>query len=90
MTFNANFSLFTAKERKSDKSPHQTGTVEILASDIAAVINHLQTAQQENNYRDEAVVKLRIAAWETESKGGLQYLNGKISPPMPKTEDQPF
>ena len=40
--FNAKFSLFPAKERKSEKSPNSTGSIEIPATEIPALIAYLQ------------------------------------------------
>ena len=80
--FSANFSLFPAKEKKSEKSPDSSGNIEFAVSDIPAVIEHLQTAERQTNYKEIEVVKLRVAGWNTESKGGMRYVNGKVSPPM--------
>lgn len=81
--FTARFSLFSAKEKKSEKSPDSTGTVEFSASELPAVIAYLQdTANMQEDYQGNSVVKLRIAGWNATSKGGLAYVNGKVSPPM--------
>ena len=78
---NASFSLFPAQEKKSERSPDYGGTIEIPADQIDALVAHLGT-QPENNWKDEPVVKLRIAGWKAQSQGGKNYLNGKISIPM--------
>lgn len=95
--FSANFSLFPAKEKKSEKSPDYTGTIEIPASELDALRAHLSSTP-ENNWKDEPVIKVRIAGWKAQSKGGLNYINGKVSPPMEQpaasaattTDDAPF
>ena len=81
---NASFSLFPAQEKKSERSPDYSGTIEIPADQINALVAHLGTAP-ENNWRDEPVLKLRIAGWKAESKAGKQYVNGKVSVPMAQT-----
>ena len=78
---NASFSLFPAQEKKSEKSPDCSGTIEIPVDQINALTSHLGS-QPENNWKDEPVVRLRIAGWKTESKSGRNYVNGKISIPM--------
>jgi uncharacterized protein (DUF736 family) len=78
---NASFSLFPSKEKKSERSPDYSGTIEISVSEIDALVAHLGTAP-ESNWKDEKVVKLRIAGWHAESKGGMKYINGKVSTPM--------
>ena len=78
---NASFSLFPSKEKKSERSPDFSGTIEVSVDQIDALVAHLGTAP-ENNWKDEKVVKLRIAGWNATSKAGASYINGKISTPM--------
>ena len=94
---NASFSLFPSQEKKSERSPDYSGTIEIPVDQINALVAHLGTAP-ENNWKDEPVVKLRVAGWKAESKSGKQYVNGKVSVPMaqsataaqPQPENIPF
>ena len=81
---NASFSLFPAQEKKSERSPDYSGTIEIPADQINALVAHLGTAP-ENNWKDEPVLKLRIAGWKNESESGLKYLKGLVSVPMAQT-----
>ena len=78
---NASFSLFPVREKKSEKSPDVTGSIEISVDQLNDLISHLGT-EPEQNYKGEAVVKLRIAGWNATSKAGVQYINGKVSKPM--------
>ena len=80
--FNASFSLFASKEKKSEKSPDHTGSIEILADEVQAMISYLQTAEREDDWQGNSVVKVRLASWNSESKNGLRYQRGKVSPPM--------
>jgi len=80
--FNASFSLFASKEKNSEKSPDHTGNIEILADEVQAMISYLQTAERENDWKGNSVVKIRIASWNNTSEGGLQYQKGKVSPPI--------
>ncbi len=92
---NASFSLFPVRDKKSERSPDYSGTIEIPADQINALVAHLGT-QPENDWKDEPVVKLRIAGWKAQSQGGKDYLNGKISVPMQQrtsasnTNEMPF
>lgn len=92
--FTSNFSLFPAKEKKSEKSPDMTGTIEIPVDQINALVAHLGT-EPESDWKGDGVVKLRIAAWSSESKAGTKYLKGKVSTPMQQQQssaasDLPF
>lgn len=82
--FNANFTLFPAQEKKSERSPDFSGTIEIPVSELEALKAHL-SSEPETNWKDEPVIKLRLAGWNSTSKGGKQYLNGKVSTPLPPT-----
>ena len=75
---NASFSLFPAQEKKSERSPDYGGVIEIPADQIDALVAHLGT-KPEANWRDEDVIKLRIAGWKATSKGGKSYVNGSLS-----------
>jgi hypothetical protein len=81
--FNSNFSLFPAQEKRSEKSPDFSGTIEIPVDQINSLVGHLGT-KPESNYKDEPVIKLRIAGWKAESKSGKNYVNGKVSIPQAK------
>lgn len=89
--FTASMSLFPAQEKKSENSPDHSGTIEFLASDISAVVEYLQTSERSKNWKDEEVVKIRVAAWNSVAKGsGKAYLSGRVSPPLPPKEDIGF
>ena len=79
--FNSNFSLFPAQEKKSEKSPDFSGTIEIPVDQINSLVGHLGT-KPEANWKDEPVVRLRVAGWNTKSRSGKEYVNGKVSIPM--------
>ena len=94
--FPSNFSLFPAREKKSEKSPDMTGTIEIPVDQLGALMNHLGT-QPESDWKGDGVIKLRVAAWKSESKNGTSYLKGKVSTPMqqqaapaPTSSELPF
>ena len=84
--FNASFSLFASKEKASEKSPDHTGTIEVLADEVQAMISYLQTAEREDDWKGNSVVKIRLASWNNISEKGLHYQKGKVSKPMPKSD----
>ena len=79
---NARFSLFSAKEKKSERSPDMSGNIEIPAGEVEAFVTWLRSQQPENNWKEEPVIKLRIAGWNAQAKSGADYINGLISDPM--------
>ena len=79
------FSLFTTKEKKSERSPDMSGDIEIPVSQLDELRQHM-AGEAVMNYKDEPVIKLRIAGWNTESKNGVKYINGLISVPMQQEE----
>ncbi len=89
MSFSPRFSLFTAKEKKQEKSPDFTGNIEILKSELVELVNHLQSQEGETNYKDETVVKLRISGWKSTSQNGLNYISGLVSEALPPRDSAP-
>ena len=79
--FSAPLSIFPAKDKKNEKAPDYTGAIEISTADLQDVINYLQNADHELNWKDEPVIKLRISAWKNETKAGQTYLKGSLQPP---------
>ena len=65
-----------------------SGTIEIPVDQIDALVAHLGT-EPEESYGDTRVVKIRVAAWATESKAGNKYLKGKVSTPMQQRQAAP-
>lgn len=91
--FTARFSLFSNKKKENEKSPDRTGNIEIAEGDIPAVIAYLQTATPEEVYGGIRAVKIRLAAWDNTSEGGLSYVKGLVTPPLPPkadNNDMPF
>ena len=85
---NASFSLFPTQEKRSERSPDYSGTIEIPVGDIDALVAHLGS-QPESNWRDDPVVKLRIAGWKATGRAGnMSYINGKISIPQEQQQQQ--
>jgi uncharacterized protein (DUF736 family) len=79
--FSAPLSIFPVKEKTNEKAPDFTGTVEIPTAELQDVINYLSNADHEMNWKDEAVIKLRVSAWSNEAKDGRRYLKGSLQPP---------
>ena len=75
------FSLFAQSEKRNEKAPDYTGTLEVSASDIGELVRHLSNAEQEDDYQGNPIVKLSLSAWINESKAGKKYLKGIFSEP---------
>jgi hypothetical protein len=97
----AKFSLFRQEEKRNEKSPDYSGGIEVLETEVAELVEHLQRGPREDDYQGRRVVKLRMGAWLKESKNGKKYLGGSVtipqeqqtarpSVPEPLPEDIPF
>jgi hypothetical protein len=84
--FKATLALFPAKEKRSEKSPDHSGNIEILKSEIPSLIAYLQSAETEENYKGEPVVKLSTATWINEMRDGRKYLKGSVSQQLKRDE----
>ena len=60
-----NVSLFQqrAEDRKSEKSPHATGYLEIAVEDLNEFFSLAMALEPVENWKNEKVIKLRTAAW---------------------------
>ena len=75
--------LFEKKEedRKSERSPNASGFVELALSDLDEFFSLCKNIEPELNYKDEPVIKLRIALWDSiGKKSGKPYRYALISP----------
>lgn len=88
--FSLRFSLFPSKEKKSDKSPDASGSLEIQASEVKELVQFLESATPEQDYQGNAVIKLRMAGWKKEMKDGRSYQSGLISAPQPQNTTPDF
>ncbi len=61
--FSINVALNTIKEenKKSEKAPDVTGSLEVPAEEVNLFIAHLQTAERVLNWESKEVIKLRFA-----------------------------
>ena len=62
--FNIGFVQFTQLEedKRTEKSPDVTGSIEVLATDVDALINYLQSGRARGGLPRRRVVKLRWLA----------------------------
>ena len=97
----AKFSLFRQEEKRSETSPDYSGGIEVLETEVAELVEHLQRGEREDDYQGRRIVRLRMGAWLKESKNGRKYLGGSMtipqeqqtarpSAPAPLPEDMPF
>jgi len=80
----ANFgkvALFHQSEKRNEKAPDYTGTLEIAAGDIGELVKYLNNADQEDDYQGNPIVKLSLSAWINETRAGKKYLKGSLGEP---------
>jgi len=79
--FKAKLALFPVKEKKNEKGPDQTGAIEISEDQRQAFIQFLTTAEAEEDYQGNSIIKLSVSTWTNEMKDGRKYLKGAVTPP---------
>ena len=68
------------KDRKSDKSPHATGSLEISVADLNEFFSLAMALEPVDNWKGEPVVKLRCGVWHRETKNGKPWESIAVSP----------
>ena len=76
--FDAKFTLFDVKEKKSERGPDKTGSIEIELSEAMKLAEWLTAQPGEEGYGGTTVVKIPVSGWNAESKAGTRYINGKV------------
>jgi len=76
--FDAKFTLFDVKEKKSERGPDKTGSIEIELSEAMKLAEWLTAQPGEEGYGGTTVVKIPVSGWNAESKTGTRYINGKV------------
>jgi hypothetical protein len=76
--FDAKFTLFDVREKKSERGPDKTGTLEIELSEAMKLAEYLTAHPGEDGYGGKTVIKIPVSAWNARSQGGTEYINGKI------------
>jgi len=79
--FKLKLALFPVKEKKSEKGPDQTGTIEIPAGEVGNLIQFLTNAEQDEDWQGNPIVKLSASTWTSEMKDGRKYLKGSVAAP---------
>ena len=70
----------TEKDRKSDKSPNATGSLEISVADLNEFFSLALALEPVENYKGEKVIKLRCAVWHRDTRNGKPYESISVSP----------
>lgn len=76
--FDAKFTLFDVREKKSERGPDKTGTLEIELSEAMKLAEYLTAHPGEDGYGGKTVIKIPVSAWNARSQSGTEYINGKI------------
>ena len=77
--FNGRLVLFNNQQKKSDKSPDMSGSVELSMQDAMAFAEWITGQGGEENYKGEKVIKVPVSAWHTQSKNGTGFISGQMS-----------
>lgn len=90
--FDAKLTLFNVKQKKSDKAPDKTGTIEIELSEAMKLADYLTAHPGEDGYGGKTVIKIPVSAWDQCSTTGTEYISGKVwaKKPEPTVNDAPI
>jgi len=90
--FDAKFTLFNVQEKKSERAPDKTGSIEIELGEAMKLAEYLTGHPGEEGYGGKTVIKIPLSAWDAESQTGKRYINGKIwaKKPEPSTAQPIF
>jgi hypothetical protein len=70
-------SLFKNERKESEKQPDFTGPGNISKEDFLAIYDQVMAGK--HNSEDNGDIKLRVAGWKRESKGGRAYISLLLS-----------
>ena len=87
--FDAKFTLFDVREKKSERGPDKTGTLEIELSEAMKLAEYLTAHPGEDGYGGKTVIKIPVSAWNSRSQSGTEYINGKIWAKKPDHNSAP-
>ena len=90
--FDAKLTLFDVKEKKSEKAPDKTGSIEIELSEAMKLADYLTAHPGESGYGGKIVIKIPVSAWNQQSQTGTEYISGKIWAKKPEStvNDKPI
>ena len=86
--FQGRLVLFTNNEKRSEKSPDMSGSIEFELPDALAFAEWVTSQPGEDNYAGEKVIKVPVSAWNRESKKGTDFISGQMSVSKPIQEEQ--
>jgi len=89
--FDAKLTLFNVKEKKSEKAPDKTGSIEIELSEAMKLADYLTAHPGEEGYGGKTVIKIPVSAWDQRAPSGTEYISGKVwaKKPEPTVNDVP-
>ena len=87
--FDAKFTLFDVKEKKSDRAPDKTGSLELELSEAMKLAEYLTAHPGEEGYGGKTVIKIPVSAWNQRSQSGTEYISGKLWAKKPERNIAP-
>ena len=85
--FQGRLVLFTNNEKRSEKSPDMSGSIEFELPDALAFAEWVTAQPGEDNYAGDKVIKVPVSAWNRESKSGNNFISGSVSVANPQDEE---
>ena len=87
--FDAKLTLFDVKQKKSNKAPDKTGSVELELNEAMKLAEYLTSQPGEEGYGGKTVIKIPVSAWNQTSQTGTQYISGKLWAKKTELDAQP-
>ncbi len=87
--FDAKFTLFDVKEKKSERAPDKTGSLELELSEAMKLAEYLTAHPGEEGYGGKTVIKIPVSAWNQRSQSGTDYISGKLWAKKPERNIAP-
>ena len=84
--FQGRLVLFTNNEKRSEKSPDMSGSIEFELSDALAFAEWVTAQPGEDNYAGNKVIKVPVSAWNRVSNKGTNFVSGSVS--VAKSQDE--
>lgn len=81
MSNKAKGALFVNDRRETEKHPHWTGNMDVSNELLRELVEVAKSGQP---------VKLRLAAWKSQSQKGMEYISVNAELPQKQPEEMPF
>ena len=79
--FDGRFTLFPAREKKHQRSPDRTGSIELKIEEAMKLADWIVAQPGEVNWNGDTVIKISLAGWDktSEKNPNLTFTSGFVS-----------